>query len=58
METHLKLLGEVQHDAQWLVHMVENLLSVTRLDAEKVRLTDDGCGIPPETTATSSTNWA
>lgn len=38
-ETHLKLLGEVQHDAQWLVRMVENLLSVTRLDAEKVRLT-------------------
>lgn len=39
METHLKLLGEVQHDAQWLVRMVEDLLSVTRLDAEKVRLT-------------------
>ena len=38
-ETHLKLLGEVQHDAQWLVRMVENLLSVTRLDAEKVCLT-------------------
>lgn len=38
-ETHLKLLSEVQHDAQWLVRMVENLLSVTRLDAETVRLT-------------------
>lgn len=38
-ETHLKLLCEVQHDAQWLVRMVENLLSVTRLDADNVQLT-------------------
>lgn len=37
-EQHLKLLGEVRNDAQWLVRMVENLLSVTRIDAEKVRL--------------------
>lgn len=37
-ETHLKLLKDVQHDAQWLVRMVENLLSVTKLDADKVRL--------------------
>ena len=37
-EKHLKLLGDVRNDAQWLVRMVENLLSVTRLDAEKVRL--------------------
>ena len=37
-ETHLKLLGEVQSDAQWLVRMVENLLSVTRLDADNVQL--------------------
>lgn len=28
----LKLLGEVQNDAQWLIRMVENLLSVTRID--------------------------
>ena len=37
-ETHLKLLDDVQHDAQWLVRMVENLLSITRLDADKVRI--------------------
>jgi len=37
-EKHLKLLADIQSDAQWLVRMVENLLSVTRLDADKVRL--------------------
>jgi len=37
-ERHLKLLGDVRSDAQWLVRMVENLLSVTRLDAENVRI--------------------
>ena len=37
-QTHLKLLGEVCADAQWLNRMVENLLSVTRVDADKVRL--------------------
>ena len=37
-ENHLKLLTDVRNDAQWLVRMVENLLSVTRIDAEKVRL--------------------
>lgn len=37
-EQHLKLLGDVRSDAQWLVRMVENLLSVTRIDADKVRL--------------------
>ena len=35
---HLKLLGDVQADAQWLIRMVENLLSVTKVDAEQVRL--------------------
>ncbi|MBQ8833434.1 MAG: DUF4118 domain-containing protein [Oscillospiraceae bacterium] len=38
-ERHLKLLGDMQGDAQWLVRMVENLLSVTRIDGNKVRLT-------------------
>ena len=38
-ESHLKLLKDVRSDAQWLVRMVENLLSVTRIDGEKVRLT-------------------
>lgn len=34
----LKLLKEIQSDAQWLNRMVENLLSVTRVDADSVRL--------------------
>ena len=37
-EQHRKLLGDVRNDAQWLVRMVENLLSVTRIDGEKVKL--------------------
>jgi len=32
------LLEDMQADAQWLNRMVENLLSVTRVDADKVRL--------------------
>ena len=38
-EKHLKMLADVRSDAQWLNRMVENLLSVTRIDAERVRLT-------------------
>ena len=38
-EQKLKLLGEVCEDAQWLNRMVENLLSVTRIDGEKAGLT-------------------
>ena len=37
-EQQLKLLSDVRGDSQWLVRMVENLLSVTRIDGEKVRL--------------------
>ena len=37
-EKQLKLLNDMQSDAQWLNRMVENLLSVTRVDADKVRL--------------------
>jgi len=37
-ERQLKLLGDVRGDAQWLTRMVENLLSVTRVDGERVRL--------------------
>ena len=37
-EQHQKLLTDIQSDAQWLMRMVENLLSVTRLDADKVKL--------------------
>ena len=34
----LKLLRDIQADSQWLNRMVENLLSVTRVDADQVRL--------------------
>ena len=37
-EQHMKLMGDVRSDAQWLVRMVENLLSITRIDGGKVRL--------------------
>ena len=37
-EKQRKLLKDMQSDAQWLNRMVENLLSVTRVDADKVRL--------------------
>lgn len=37
-QQHLKLLGEVREDAQWLIRMVENLLSVTRIDGERVQV--------------------
>ncbi len=37
-EQCLKLTQEVQEDAQWLIRMVENLLSVTRIDQGKVQI--------------------
>ena len=37
-EKQLMLLRDIQADSQWLNRMVENLLSVTRIDADKVRL--------------------
>ena len=37
-EKHLKMLAGVSADAQWLVRMVENLLSITRIDAGVVDL--------------------
>ena len=37
-EKHLKMLAGVSADAQWLVRMVENLLSITRIDAGDVEL--------------------
>ena len=37
-ENQLRLLGDIRGDAQWLNRMVENLLSVTRVDAGGVRL--------------------
>lgn len=38
VEQRLKLTGEIREDAQWLVRMVENLLSVTRIDNGNVRI--------------------
>ena len=37
-EKQMMLLKDMQSDSQWLNRMVENLLSVTRVDADKVRL--------------------
>ena len=37
-DKQMKLLKDMRADAQWLNRMVENLLSVTRVDADKVRL--------------------
>ena len=37
-EKQMNLLKDIQSDSQWLNRMVENLLSVTRVDADKVRL--------------------
>ena len=34
-----KMLQGIQEDAQWLVQMVENLLSITRIDSGNVRIT-------------------
>jgi len=38
-EQQLMLLGEMRQDSEWLIRMVENLLSVTRIDKGKVQLT-------------------
>lgn len=37
----LKLLNEIHEDSQWLIHMVENLLSVTRIDDGVARISKD-----------------
>lgn len=37
-EQKIKLLSEMQSDSQWLIRMVENLLSVTKIDTEKVKV--------------------
>lgn len=38
-ERQLKLLGEIHEDSQWLIRMVENLLSVTRIDDSITKIT-------------------
>ena len=35
---HMKLLSDVRGDSEWLMRMVENLLSVTKVGAENVQL--------------------
>ena len=37
-EQQIKLLSEIREDSRWLNRMVENLLSVTRINSEKVRV--------------------
>ena len=37
-DQQLQLLEDVRDDAQWLIRMVENLLSVTRIDGQKVQV--------------------
>ncbi len=37
-EKQLRLMDGIRSDSQWLVRMVENLLSVTRIDDSKIRL--------------------
>jgi two-component system sensor histidine kinase KdpD len=34
IQSQEKLLSDIYHDSQWLIHMVENLLSVTRISKE------------------------
>ncbi len=40
-EKALSLLGDVKEEAQWLVRVVENLLLVTRIDAESAKVTKE-----------------
>lgn len=35
---HIELMQDVQQDAQWLIRMVENLLSITRIDDGRVKV--------------------
>lgn len=37
--THDKLVNDIKEDAQWLIRMVENLLSVTRISEATMKLT-------------------
>ena len=43
-EKQIKLLSEIQEDSQWLIRMVENLLSITRIDSDsnKVKVKKNG----------------
>lgn len=40
-QKQLRLLSEIHEDSQWLIRMVENLLSVTRIDDSVTKITKD-----------------
>lgn len=40
-EKQFKLLGDIHEDSQWLIRMVENLLSVTRIDNNITKVNKD-----------------
>ena len=44
-EKQLQLLSDIRGDAKWLTRMMENLLSVTRVDAETVRLSKNSTSL-------------
>jgi len=37
-EQQLHLLGDIQEDSQWLIRMVENLLSITRINGKQTKI--------------------
>ncbi len=37
-DQQLKLLREIREDSEWLIRMVENLLSITRIDGDRVQV--------------------
>ncbi len=37
-EQQVKLLGEIREDAEWLIRMVENLLSITKIGSKNVQV--------------------
>lgn len=38
-ETRQKLLKDIQDESQWLIRMVENLLSITRINMDTMKVT-------------------
>lgn len=51
-EQRRKLLRDVNEDAQWLIRMVENLLSITRISGEQANITKE-CEVAEEIIAAS-----
>src|SRR5699024_8565544 len=37
-EQQIKLLGEIREDAEWLIRMMENLLSITKIGSKQVQV--------------------